>query len=127
MKKIILFISALILIVFLSIIFIVNSNKSYNNNMLNEIKKKYSDKANYVNKYANKYIVKTNNKVVVLNEEFQEITSEEINNIKEKDLDLVYRKNSIMYQKNSKKGRTNIYTYYDIKTGEEIDKLEIEG
>ena len=127
MKKLILVIIALILTIFLVLLFIVNNNKSYKANLIKDINNHYSKKVNYVNKYGNNFIVKTSDKVVALNEEYKEITSEKLNNIKKLDYDLVYKKNAIMYQKSQVKDKNIIYTYYDIKTGKEIDKLEIEG
>lgn len=109
------------------LLFIVNSNNSYNTKLLKEVNKNYKEEVTYVNKYGNSYIVKTKDKVVVLDEEYKEIAKEELKNIKELDYALVYKKNKIMYQKSEAKDKDLIYTYYDIKTGKEIDKLEIEG
>lgn len=127
MKKLILIIIAIILILFTMLLFIVNSNNSYNTKLLKEVNKNYKEEVTYVNKYGNSYIVKTKDKVVVLDEEYKEIAKEELKNIKELDYALVYKKNKIMYQKSEAKDKDLIYTYYDIKTGKEIDKLEIEG
>lgn len=127
MKKIILIIIAFILILFTMLLFIVNSNNSYDTKLIKEVNKKYKEEVTYVNKQGNSYIVKTKDKVVVLNEEYKEVTSEELKNIKELNYDIVYKKNKLMYQKSEVKKRSLIYTYYDINSGKEIDKLEIEG
>ena len=127
MKKIILIIIAIILILFTMLLFIVNSNNSYDTKLIKEINKNYKEEVTYVNKQGNSYIVKTKDKVVVLNEEYKEVTSEELKNIKELNYDIVYKKNKLMYQKSEVKKRSLIYTYYDINSGKEIDKLEIEG
>ena len=127
MKKIILFILAIFLCLFIAILFIVNNNKMYNNNLIKEINKHYSKDALYANKYGNNYVIKTKDEVIVLNEEYKEVTKEELKNVKKLDYDLVYKKNAILYQKKEVKDKNITYTYYDIKTGEEVDKLEIEG
>ena len=127
MKKILLIIISILLIIFILLLFIINNNKSYKDNLLKEVNKKYPLEVKYVNKYGNNYIIKTKDKIIVLDNEYQEITSEYLEEIKKLDYDLVYKKNTIMYQKSQVKGKSIIYTYYDIKSGEEIDKLEIEG
>ena len=113
--------------IFIAILFIVNNNKLYKTNLIKEVNKNYPQEVLYVNKQGNNYIIKTIDKIVVLNEDYKEIESVEIKKIKDLNYDLVYKKNAIMYLKKETKKKKNIYTYYDIKDGREIDKLEIEG
>ena len=127
MKKFILLIIFIFLMIFIAILFIVNNNKLYKTNLIKEVNKNYPQEVLYVNKQGNNYIIKTIDKIVVLNEDYKEIESVEIKKIKDLNYDLVYKKNAIMYLKKETKKKKNIYTYYDIKDGREIDKLEIEG
>ena len=127
MKKVIIIFISLVLIFFLSVIFIVYNNNKYENNILNEVRDKYSKDVSYVNKYLDNYVVKTKDKVVVLNSKYEEVTSMNISDLYESSYDLVYRKNAIMYEKVDVDGINIIYTYYDVKSGEEIQKVEIEG
>lgn len=127
MKKVIIIFISLVLIFFLSVIFIVYNNNKYENNILNEVRDKYSKDVSYVNKYLDNYVVKTKDKVVVLNSKYEEVTSMNISDLYESSYYLVYRKNVIMYEKVDVDGINIIYTYYDVKSGEEIEKVEIEG
>ena len=127
MKKVIILFISIVLVFFLSIFYIVNNNKSYKEDLLEEVNKNYAKDVVYANKYGNNYVVKTKEAIVVLNDKYEEVTSVSIEESVNLEYNLVYRKNAIMYQKSEVKGNTIIYTYYDIKTGEEIDKVEIEG
>ena len=127
MKKVIILFISIVLVFFLSIFYIVNNNKSYKEDLLEEVNKNYAKDVVYANKYGNNYVVKTKEAIVVLNDKYEEVTGVSIEESVNLEYNLVYRKNAIMYQKSEVKGNTIIYTYYDIKTGEEIDKVEIEG
>lgn len=127
MKKLILLLIACILIFFIAIVFIVNNNLAYKSDLLKEISKNYHHEVLYANKYGNNYIIKTKDKIVVLDKEYKEITSENIEEVKKLDYEIVYKKNIIMYQKTETKDKNILYTYYDIKTGQKLDELEIEG
>lgn len=126
-KKLIILIIAIFLAIFLSCFYIVNNNNNYKKNMLKEVNKKYPKEVVYVNKYGDKYIVKTKDEIVVLDDKYEEVDSISLDKINSLDYELVYRKNAIMYQKTEVKDNRVIYTYYDITTTEEIDKIEIEG
>lgn len=130
MKKIIIAIISIILILFLSVLFIVKNNDKYKDNVLKEVNKNYAKDVVIANKYGDKYVVKTKDNIVVLDDKYQEVESislEEVADFDDDKYELVYRKNQIMYQKKEVKGSKVIYTYYDVKTKEEIDKIEIEG
>ena len=127
MKKIIIIFIGLVLIFFLSIVFIVFNNNRYENNLLEDIKNNYSKDVLYVNKSLDNYVVRTKDKVVVLDSKYKEVSSLEIDKLYKMDCDLVYHKNAIMYEDVVVKGNKIIYTYYDAKSGKEVDKVEIEG
>lgn len=127
MKKVIIIFIGLVLIFFLSIVFIVFNNNRYESNLLENIKNNYSKDVLYVNKSLDNYVVKTKDKVVVLDSKYKEVSSLEIDELYKMDYDLVYHKNAIMYEDVVVKGSKIIYTYYDAKSGKEVDKVEIEG
>lgn len=127
MKRFIIIFISLVLLFFLSIIFIVNNNSSYEDSIFDIVSSNYSKDISYVNKYLDNYIVKTKDKVVVLNSDFEEINSMNINDLYEYDFDLVYRKNTIMYEDITVYDDKVVYTYYSVSDGKEIDKVEIEG
>ena len=127
MKRFIIIFISLVLLFFLSIIFIVNNNRSYEDSIFDIVSSNYSKDISYVNKYLDNYIVKTKDKVVVLNSDFEEINSMNINDLYEYDFDLVYRKNTIMYEDITVYDDKVVYTYYSVSDGKEIDKVEIEG
>lgn len=127
MKKVIILLISIVLVFFLSIFYIVNNNKNYKEELLEEVNKNYAKDVIYANKYGNNYVVKTKEAVLVLNDKYEEVTSIALEETTNLEYDLIYRKNAIMYQSSEVKGNTIIYTYYDVKSGEEIEKLEIEG
>ena len=104
----------------------MNNNRSYEDSIFDIVSSNYSKDISYVNKYLDNYIVKTKDKVVVLNSDFEEINSMNINDLYEYDFDLVYRKNTIMYEDITVYDDKVIYTYYSVSDGKEIDKVEIE-
>ena len=129
MKKVVAIIVVLIIIYLVMLVYIVNNNKNYHDSLMNEIKEKYKteEKINYVNKYESNYIVKTDSNVYALDSDYKEIAKISIDKIKDLDYDIIYRKNAIMYKESKVDGRKVIYTYYDITSGIEIEKVEIEG
>lgn len=127
MKKVIILLISILLVLFLSIFYIVNNNKNYKEELLEEVNKNYDKDIVYVNKYGNNYVVKTKDAMLVLNDKYEEVTSIALEETTNLEHDLIYRKNAIMYHSSEVKGNTIIYTYYDVKSGEEIEKLEIEG
>lgn len=131
MKKIIIIFVSLVLIVFLSKVYVISSNINYENNTEKEIKDNYDikDKINYLNKNNSYYIIKTNKNLIVLDSNYQEILKEDINKIKDinKDYEIVYRLNKVMYEVKKVSKNKITYEYYDIYTNELIDTLEIGG
>ena len=81
----------------------------------------------YINYYDNYYIVKDMEKLYLFNNEYKELLSINLNllfnNID--NYDIVYKNKTLMYMKSNKNKKGIIFSYYDIYTGECIDKIVI--
>lgn len=120
----------LILILSLYILYIVNNNNNYLENIKKNIKDNYQIKEEiiYLNEYNNYYIFTTKTRVIVLNNEYIEILNESISTIKEnKDKrELIYKTNKLMYEEVIIKENSLIYKYYDASNGEFIKETVME-
>lgn len=99
--------------------------------MEKEIKEKYSlqEDIKYLNKSNFYYIIETNTSLILLDNNYKEVQKISINDLYnlDKPYEIVYRLNKIMYEKKEVLSSKIIYTYYDIYTGEELDKVNIGG
>lgn len=124
MKKKIIIISILLIIICLSVLlYPVIRNNNYKNKLYNVIYKntKYKD-ITYLNKDNNYYIIKAKNKVIVLDLNYEEKLSVDINKLSESNLELVYRRNNLYYEEKKKEKNKVIYKFYNVET----NKLEYE-
>lgn len=131
MKKIIIIFIVIVLLVFGSIFFLVFNNDKYSDRIELEIKENYDvkDKIIYLNKYDLYYIILTNKNLIVLDENYEEVLKEDSKKIirfSDK-YEIVYRLNSVMFEKKKISSDKIIYEYYDIYNNEFIDTLEIGG
>ena len=121
---------SIILILSLYILYIVNNNNNYLENIKKNIKDNYQIKEEiiYLNEYNNYYIFTTKTRVIVLNNEYIEILNESISTIKEnKDKrELIYKTNKLMYEEVIIKENSLIYKYYDASNGEFIKETVME-
>lgn len=126
-KKVVIII--LIMIVFLIfgiILYPVIENNKYQDILLDNIYNNTSIKdITYLNKDNNYYIIKSNNKVIVLDLNYEEVYS--TSNITESNLDLTYVRNNLYYKERIREDEKLIYKYYDIETGEEVFSSLIGG
>lgn len=130
MKKIIIILISLVVISFLSIAMLVSKNNKYEKSIEKQIKNNYKleDEINYLNKYDLYYIILTTKNLIILDENYEEILKEDADIIKlNKEYELVYRLNKVMYQKKKVLKDKIIYEYYDINNNEIIDTVEIGG
>lgn len=131
MKKLIIILVTLILIFFLSRVYVVNKNNKYINTLEKEIKENY--KINKDIKYLNKtnlyYIILTTDNLIVLDNKFNELLKDDTSKLYnfKKEHEIVYRLNKVMYETKKISKEKIIYEYYDIYTGELIDTLNIGG
>lgn len=131
MKKIIAIFVVIFLVVMFSVFFVVSSNNNYLDDIEKEILNNYDlkDDIKYLNKSDLYYIILTNKNLVVLDKNYNEILKEDIDNIKllNKEYEIVYRLNKVMYEVKNVSDNKIVYDYYDIYTNELIDSLQIGG
>lgn len=131
MKKIIIIFICLVVFLFGSVIYIVNRNNNYLNNILEDIKNNSEIKEDiiYYNKYNNYYIVLTKNNIIVLDKDYKEVYNNSTEKFQDKtsEYEIIYKTDIPMYEETRKEGNTIIYIYYDIYTLDELDEIEIEG
>lgn len=133
MKKIIKLL-ALVIIIILTITIImfslINKNNKYLNSITKDIKSNYKLKSDitYSNKYGNYYIFTTSTKVIVLNKEFEEILSKDIDILdkNKNNYELIYKNNKLMYEETILKNNKLTYKYYDATNNELIKETKME-
>ena len=113
-KKIIILIIVLLLIIisiFLIILVPPLKNKKYQEELLDAIYKNTKlENINYLNKDSNYYVVKIDNKVIVLDLNYEEVFFKEL--VKEGNLPIVYKRNNIYYEEKIRKKNSLKYNYY---------------
>lgn len=118
LKKYIIIIIALLLIIISIYIYPIIKNNNYQKQMQKDIEKNTNIKdINYLNKDNNYYIIKTNEEVIVLDLNYEEVYTLDKNYI-EDNLPLVYRRNNLYYEEKIMKDKTLTYNFYDIETKE---------
>ncbi len=114
-KKIIILIIVLLLIIisiFLIILVPPLKNKKYQEELLDAIYKNTKlENINYLNKDSNYYVVKIDNKVIVLDLNYEEVFSKEL--VKEGNLPIVYKRNNLYYEEKIRKKNSLKYNYYN--------------
>ena len=113
-KKIIILVIILLLILismFLIILIPPIRNKNYQKELLDNVYKNTKLKnISYLNKDNNYYVIKIDNKGIVLDLNYEEVFSKEIE--EEKDLPLVYKRNNLYYEEKIRKKKSLKYNYY---------------
>ena len=131
MKKIIIIFICLVVFLFGSVIYIVNRNNNYLNNILEDIKNNSEIKEDivYYNKYNNYYIVLTNDNIIVLDKDYKEVYNNSTEKFQDKtsEYEIIYKIDIPMYEEVKKEGNTIKYIYYDIYILDVLDEIEIEG
>lgn len=128
--KILLAVTSLIIILVVSITYIDINNSSFTNSIKEQIEKNYQlqDKITYFNQYGNYYIITTQNNIIVLNKEYQEILKEDISKINENknNYEIIYKNNQLMYENTKRSGNKLTIKYYDITTYKQIKETKLE-
>jgi len=111
----------IILLIFSIILYPIIKNNNYQKKLLNNIYENTDLKdIKYLNKDNNYFIIKTKDKVIVLDLNHEEVYSISTSEIKMGNLDLSYTRNSLYYKERIRKNNKLTYKYYDIKTNEEV-------
>ncbi len=131
MKKIIILFIILIVIFLSSRIYVSNKNNKYKSNLEKEITENYKldEKIKYLNKTDLYYIILTTDKLIVLDNHYNELFTEDSPKLYklDKDSELVYRLNQPMYEIKKVSKDKIVYKYYNIYTGELLDTVTIGG
>lgn len=119
MKKIIITIIIILVILALSILIIpIIKNNNYREALLNNIYENTDiQEINYINKDNNYYIIKTIEKVIVLDLNYEEKYTLETSKLHNRDLELVYRRNNLYFEEKKKEKEKIIYKFYNVETG----------
>jgi len=108
----------IILIPSLVIMYPIIKNNNYKKELLNNIYNNTDIKEiTYINKDNNYYIIKTEENVIVLDLNYEEKLSFDINKLKDNNLELVYRRNKLYKEEKIKEEDKLIYKFYNVETG----------
>ena len=130
MKKLIIII---ILFAFIFLFFVVSSiyqNDKYQNDIYGEIVSNYKidEDIVYFNKSNNFYIVKTESKIIVLDNNFDNVYEIECSKILPQDnYEIVYKDNTIIYEEIKRYENKIVYNYYSVLEDKLLDVIEFEG
>ena len=128
--KLVLTILLIAIIIFIILFSTINKNNKYLKNITKEIEKNYKLKEDitYSNKYGNYYIFTTDTKVIVLNKEYEEILSKDMDILaKNKNkYALIYKNNKLIYEETILKKDKLTYKYYDATSNELIKETNLE-
>lgn len=120
----------IILVITIYTIYLINNNTNYLDKTLKNIKDNYKidEKITYSNLYNNYYIFTTKTKVIVLNNEYEEVLNGDITNIKERkdNQELIYKTNKLMYEETILKDNNLTYKYYDASNYELVKETVLE-
>lgn len=128
-KKILIIVLVVIILIPISLkLNVVIQNNKYDKELLDNVYKNTTiKKIEYLDKNNNYYIVKTTDKVIVLDLNYEEVYNIDINELKNKDLPLAYRRNNLYYEEKKRDKNKLTYKYYDIKTKEEVYEIIVGG
>ena len=111
-------------------VYLTNNNNYYLNKTLKNIKDNYqiNEEITYYNEYNNYYIFTTKTKVIVLNNEYEEILNEDITNIKKRknNQELIYKTNKLMFEETILDDNNLTYKYYDASNYELVKETVLE-
>ena len=91
----------------------------YNNTNIKEIK--------YLNKDNNYYIIKTKDKVIVLDLNYEEVYNIDLSLLQSSNLELVYRRNNLYYEKKIREDKKITYQFYDVETTDFVYETSLGG
>lgn len=128
--KVILVIFLVALIGILSVSYLTNHNQNFLEDITKNIQENYSltEDITYTNQYGNYYIITTPTQVIVLTKEYTEVLKENISILTKnnENLPLIYKTNTLMYEKTKLIKGNLSYEYYDARTGELLKTTTME-
>ena len=120
----------IILVITIYTVYLTNNNIKYLDKTLKNIKDNYQidEKITYSNEYNNYYIFTTKDRVIVLNNEYEEVLNESIVDIKERkdNQELIYKTNKLIFEETILKDNSLTYKYYDASNYELVKETVLE-
>lgn len=117
-----------IIIALIVIFYPVIKNNHYQNKLKEDIYENTSiNNINYLNKDNNYYILKTDEKVIVLDLNYDEVYSINISELVDSNFDLTYRLNNLYYKEKIREKDKLTYNFYDIKNLELVYTSRVGG
>ena len=126
-KKYLICILILIIIIPLFlIIYPINKNNKYQKDLIKDIYNNTNIKEiKYLNKDNNYYIIKTKDKVIVLDLNYEEVYNIDLSLLQSSNLELVYRRNNLYYEKKIREDKKITYQFYDVETNDFVYKTSL--
>lgn len=128
-KKYLICILILIIIIPLFlIIYPITKNNKYQKDLIKEIYNNTNIKEiKYLNKDNNYYIIKTKDKVIVLDLNYEEVYNIDLSLLQSSNLELVYRRNNLYYEKKIREDKKITYQFYDVETNDFVYETSLGG
>lgn len=128
-KKYLICILILIIIIPLFlIIYPITKNNKYQKDLIEDIYNNTNIKEiNYLNKDNNYYIIKTKDKVIVLDLNYEEVYNIDLSLLQSSNLELVYRRNNLYYEKKIREDKKITYQFYDVETNDFVYETSLGG
>lgn len=118
-----------ILVITITIIMLpIIKNNSYDKQLIKNIYNNTDIKdISYINKDNNYYIVKSNDKIIVLDLNYETVYEVDISSVKESSLEFSYKQNKLYYREKIREDNKIIYKYYDINNLEYVFEVVVGG
>ena len=128
-KKYLICILILIIIIPLFlIIYPITTNNKYKKDLIKDIYNNTNIKEiKYLNKDNNYYIIKTKDKVIVLDLNYEEVYNIDLSLLQSSNLELVYRRNNLYYEKKIREDKKITYQFYDVETNDFVYETSLGG
>ena len=126
------YIIILLILLFISVLVIyiypIKKNNIYKQKLIKDIYQNTTIKdIKYLNKDNNYYIIIAEDKVVVLDLNYEEVYSIDKSKIKDSTKDITYRRGNIYYEEKIKEKEKLTYNYYNIETEELEYQISLGG
>ncbi len=127
-KYIIILLTILLISVLIIYIYPTERNNKYKQKLIKDIYQNTTIKdIKYLNKDNNYYIIIAEDKVVVLDLNYEEVYSIDKNKIKDSTKDITYRRGNIYYEEKIKEKEKLTYNFYNVETEELEYQISLGG